>query len=56
MCQSLFIVVNDLNDVSKKMIKLNKIDEILDLFEHKTKLELICQNFYKNWDQKGILT
>jgi len=56
MWQSLFIAVNDLNGVSKKMTKLNKIDENLDLFEHKTKIMTYLTKLDENWDKKNILT
>jgi len=32
------MVINDLNGVSKKNNKLNKINQNLDLFEHKNKI------------------
>ena len=56
MWQLLFIVVNNLNDVSKKRTKLNKIDENQDLFEHKNKIMIDLTKLYENWDQKNILT
>jgi len=34
----MLMVVNDLNCVTNKMTKLNKIDKTYDLFEHKNKI------------------
>jgi len=39
------------------MTKLNKIDENLDLFEHKNKIiKTDLTKLDKNWDKKNILT
>ena len=53
--QSLFMVVNDLNGVSKKgpnWTKLTKIRTYLNT----TKIMTYLTKFDENWDQKGILT
>ena len=55
MLQTWFIIVNDLNGVSKKRIKLNKINENWNLFQQKkNKIRINLTKFDENWDQKNI--
>jgi len=50
MWQSLFITVIYLNDVSKKMTKLNKIDENWNLYEHTKNIRTKRTKLNKNTD------
>jgi len=48
------MVVNYLNDVSKKMTKFIKIDENWNLFEHKNKIMTDLTKLNENWDKKAF--
>jgi len=50
--QSLFMVVNDLNNVRKRMTQLNKIDENYNIFEHNTKIRTYLTKLDENLDKK----
>ena len=53
--QSLFMVINDLNGISKKGSNWTKLTKI-GTYSNTTKIRTYLTKFDENWDQKVILT